>query len=271
MADEILQPKIDTATAIAAVRRSAVWSLGLRLALLVGISVGFLMVNRGMDLVGGSVMAGVIAILFMLSGKSMRTQQAVGRASQLIGAGQYDEAEKTLSQGLKSLMLYHGPRLGMLQNLAALRHAQRRFRDAALLATELLRYRKGAGTVDRPLRLMLAECALEMNDLQTAHAALAQIPPVLPVREMLKLMELQVEYCVRISAWPAALDQLPMKVELAELLPAEPAARVQGLLALAAHREGRSDWASWLKRRAELLTDIPRLLEARPMLRELWS
>ncbi len=260
---------IDTAFAISSVRRSAAISMALRIALLAGVSVGFVMVGRGMGMVGGSLMAAAIAVLLLLSGRSVRTQQSVARASNLIGAGQFDEAEKTLAEGLRSLLLYRAPRLGMLQNLAALRHAQRRFGDAAMIAAELLR--QGRNSSDRPLKLMLAECALELNDLQTAHSALSQIPPVLPVREMLKLMELQVEYCVRIGAWPAALDQLPMKVELAELLPAEPAARVQGLLALAAHREGRADWSSWLKRRAELLTDIPRLVQARPMLRELWS
>jgi thioredoxin-like negative regulator of GroEL len=158
-----------------------------------------------------------------------------------------------------------------LQNLAALRHAQQRFAEAASITSELLRLQPRDAGMRRTLQLMLAECALETNDLYTAHAALSQIGPALPLRETLKLLELQVEYCVRISAWPQAMDQLPAKAEMAELMPAEPAARVQGLLALAALKAGRPDWSTWLRRRAELLTDVRRLIERRPMLRELWS
>ena len=47
-------------------------------------------------------------------------------------------------------------------------------------------------------------------------------------------------------------------------------AGVQALLALAAQNCGRSDWADWLRRRAELLADINDLTRDRPILGELW-
>jgi tetratricopeptide (TPR) repeat protein len=262
--------EIDARTAISRVRRAGVLAGVLRIVLLAGVAGGFVLTAAGQQTVGMVVMAIVIAALFMLAGRSMRAQQTLARASGLIGTGQYEEAEKTLDEGLRAFVIYRSPRLGLLQNLAALRHAQGRFPEAATLSRELLRYRRSDSVLTRTLRLMLAECALEMNDLPAAHAALQQIPPQLPMREMLKLMELQVDYCVRISAWQAALDQLGTKIELSELLPAEVAARVQALLALAALKLGRNDWSAWLKRRAELLTDVPKLVQTRGVLAELW-
>src|SRR5690606_5181117 len=159
----------------------------------------------------------------------------------------------------------------LLQNLAALRHAQRRFRDASQLATELLRYRPTDVSVRRTLLLMQAECGLEMNDLQSVHQALSGIGAPLPVREMLKMTELQIEFYVRTGAYVQALEQLPAKVELAELLPADSAARMQAMLAISAKRLNRDEWMRWLRRRVELLTDIPSLLVSRPGLKELWE
>jgi hypothetical protein len=48
-------------------------------------------------------------------------------------------------------------------------------------------------------------------------------------------------------------------------------ARVQAMLALAAKRTGRTDWANWLRRRVELLVDVRELATQRPLLWELWE
>jgi hypothetical protein len=262
---------LDTNAALAQVRRAGVLAMVVRISLLVAMTCGFVLVSIGQSLLGGSMMAAVVAILFLLAGRSMRMQQSLSRASTLIGMNQLRDAETALAESSGMFALHRGPRLGMLQNLAALRHAQRRFPEAATLASELLKQGRLSDPLTRTLRLMLAECSLEMNDLATAHQALSQIGQQLPVREMLKMLELQVDYCVRVNAWQAALDQLPMKIELAELLPTESAARVQALLALAAKKLGRDDWSAWLKRRVELLTDTRPLVDSREALREVWG
>jgi hypothetical protein len=262
---------IDTHAALATVRRSGVFAAVIRVMLFIAMTCGFILVSLGQSMIGGSMMAAVVAILFMFASRSMRNQQSLSRASSLINAGQLVEAEGALAESIRSFALHRGPRLGSLQNLAALRHAQRRYPEAAAVASALLNQKRPDDQLSRTLRLMLAECSLEMNDLTTAHQALSQIGQQLPVREMLKMLELQVDYCVRVSAWQAALDQLPMKIEMSELLPAESAARVQALLALAAKKLGRDDWAEWLKRRVELLTDPQRLVESREALREVWG
>jgi hypothetical protein len=51
-------------------------------------------------------------------------------------------------------------------------------------------------------------------------------------------------------------------------MPAAMAARTQAMLALAAKKSGREDWASWLTRRTELLADVQELCTRRPIL---WS
>jgi hypothetical protein len=151
-----------------------------------------------------------------------------------------------------------------------MRYAQRRHSDAAELAMELLRHTRDPAS-RRNLNLMLADCALELNNLAIAQSALASVGGAMPLRDTLKLMELQVEYCARIGAWPQVIDQLPTKVELAELLATEPAQRVQALMALAALKQGRPDWAAWLRRRVELLGDITSLLNRRPALSDLFA
>lgn len=255
--------------AIARVRRDRVLAGALRVLLVAVMAAGFILSGTGRSNLGSAIMLGVIALLFFLAARSVRTQRQVAQVGGLIDAGRFDEAETELSAGLKSFMLYRAPRLGLLQNLAALRHAQHRYREAALLAAELLKHIRTASGHRRTLQLMLADCALETNDLPTVHMALSQIDPAMPVREMLKLMELQITYCIRTGAWMQALDQLPTKIELAELMPGDLAAHVQAMLALAALKINRPDWTAWFKRRVELLTDPHRLIARYSYLREL--
>ena len=134
----------------------------------------------------------------------------------------------------------------------------------------------------RSARLMLAESLLELNDLPGTYAAITRLhdqsnPPAqraslrMTLPETMHLMLVQLDYESRIGAWAAMMGGVTRKVELAELMPAEGAARTQSLLALAAKRVGRSDWSGWLKRRAELLLDPATITADRPLLAELWS
>jgi len=60
---------------------------------------------------------------------------------------------------------------------------------------------------------------------------------------------------------------LPAKVDLAEMLPAESAAAVQAMFALAMRQSNQPDWADWLARRAALLADPAMLVTRNPALR----
>ena len=201
--------------------------------------------------------------------RTARNQQQMLRVPALIEAKQFEEAEQAVADGLSRFSLVRGPRLQALQHLAYVRHAQRNYAAAQQLANALLRYRLPDAAATGA-RLLLAECALEAGDLLSAHATLTGIGGALSLRESLKLLELQTDYCIRISAWQSAIENLPWKIELAELLSTDAAARMQAGLALAAKKMRHETWADWLKRRCELLVDPQMLIAQRPIFAELF-
>jgi hypothetical protein len=119
---------------------------------------------------------------------------------------------------------------------------------------------------------MLADSLLEMGDLRGAHEALSGLyNHRLTLSEALTLLRVQTEYLARIGAWESLFEGAATKVAMAELMPMPNGARVQAMLALAAKRTGRGEWANWLRRRVELLVDVRELTTERPLLWELWE
>jgi thioredoxin-like negative regulator of GroEL len=182
-------------------------------------------------------------------------------------------AEEQIETALRTFSLFRGAKMMTLHHLAVLRHAQRRWGDAAELCRALLRQKLGTFSgLARQSRLILADSLLETGDLRGAHDALSALyQQRLSLAEALSLMAVQLDYLWRINAWDAMLDGLPTKVQLAELTSTRNAARVQALLALAARRVGRKDWEDYLRRRVELLTDVDELIKERPVLHELYQ
>lgn len=246
-------------------------SLILRIAILLVVTGGFILISLGQPVWGGALMAGSLAVLFFLGGRSVRAHQDLTRTSFLIESRRFEEAEKSLLQSINRFTFHRAPRLGMLHNLAALRHAQKQYVESALLIDELLCQKRLESGLRQSLLLMRAECALEMNDLSSAHSVLSAVSTDMTVRDRLKFLELQVDYCARISAWGCVIESLPHKIELVELMPAWSAARVQAIMAFSALKTGQTEWACWLKRRAELLGDVRSIIESRSFLQELWG
>jgi hypothetical protein len=224
------------------------------------------------------------AVWMVLSWRSIRGSRLAAASPSLIAAGRFDAAEEKITGSLRSFSLSRKVKLLGLHHLAVLRHAQRRWQDAAMLCNALLGQRKGRGAdanhLMRSARLMLAESLLELNDLPGTYAAISRLHDQagtdarrsrMSLPETMHLMLVQLDYESRIGAWAAMMAGLTRKVELAELMPAEGAARTQSLLALAAKRVGRMDWSNWLKRRSELLQDSSAIIADRPLLGELWS
>jgi len=220
--------------------------------------------------VGPAMALGAALAWVMLVVRSVRSQQDLLGVPVLIEHRQQDQADQIIAASLRAFSIFRAPRMQALQHLASIRHEQRRSQDAAALISELLRYRL-TPAARTSLLLLRAQSALELNDLPAVHAALSSLPPPASLAESMKLMQLQTDYCVRVGAWSAALDNLPWKVELAELLPTDDAAWVQGLLALAAQRCNLPEWHAWLQRRAELLGDRTSLVQRQPMLGELFA
>jgi hypothetical protein len=209
----------------------------------------------------------------MLVQRSARRSFLAANSPSLIAAGQFEKAEEQLEELIKTFWLIRSVKLMGIHHLAVLRHAQRQWRESALLSEALLRQKLTATpSIARSTRLMLADALLEMGDHPGAYYALSELyAQKLSLLEAMNLMLVQLDYEAAIGAWPAMFANIPQKVQMAELLPAASAARTQALLALAAKRTGRMDWANWLTRRAELLTDINELTVQRPILKELWQ
>jgi hypothetical protein len=262
--------RTDAATLIRRAKRG-IWAAKLaRFGLLCLAIAGFMLsqghtLSAGMGLLFATAMAWVLLVA-----RTAKNQEDLLRVPNWIEAKQLDRAEAAVGQTLTRFSLAVQPRLQGLRLAAVSRNHRAWHADARDLAATALNYRTPKPAADA-LRLIIAEASLELGDLSAAHLALSSILPPLAMRDSLKLLELQTDYCVRVGAWPHAAHDLPSKVDLAELLPADHSALVQAMLALAAKRIGWTQWSTWLARRAELLVDRATLIERRPILSELFS
>jgi len=222
----------------------------------------------------GSLLLAVIGTVWLvLMFRSVKGSQIAAASPMLIAAGQWDQAEQVIDQALRGFSLIRVVKLRALHHLAMLRHAQRQWAETAVLCQALLEQKLAAATgLSRSARLMLANALLEAGDLAgTYHALVALYQQRLSLNEALQLTSIQADYLARVQAWESLAEGIEKKVELAELMPPEPSARTQALLALAAKHVGRGDWERYLRRRVELLADVKELVAHRPELGSLWA
>lgn len=215
----------------------------------------------------------ILGVIWVTLGyQSLKGSRLAARSPMLIAQGQFDLAEHEIEQALKSFSIFRTSKLLSLHHLALLRHAQRRWHEAAELCRALLRQRLGSlKGLSRQSRLILADSLVEMGDLRGAHHAIGSLyEERLSLGEAMNLLAVQLDYLWRVNAWAAMFEGIATKVQLAELMNTVTSARVQALLALAAKKVGRLDWSDYLRRRVELLADIDELTKARPILHELY-
>lgn len=219
------------------------------------------------------ILAGIAVVWMVLSYRSLKSSRIAAGSPMLIANGQFEQAEATIDQALRTFSLYRAVKLLSLHYLAVLRHAQRRWHEAAALSRALLRQRLGGlEHLSKPSRLILADALLEMGDLHGASEAIGGLYQYrLTLGEALNLMSIQLDHQHRVGAWQEMLGGLTPKVQMCELMPTSNAARAQAFLALAAKKTGHDDLSQWLRRRSELLADIQQTAGARPLLWELWE
>lgn len=212
-------------------------------------------------------------VWLMLSYTSIKGQRIAAQLPMIIASGDFDQAEHQIDQALRSFSIFRSAKLRSIQQLAVLRHAQRRYAETAMLCRALLAERLGAlRGISRSALLMLADSMLEMGDLRGAYEALGALyRQRLSLNEAMELTVIQTDYLARIGAWGELMKGVGYKVEMVELMPGARSARVQAMLALAAKKVNRPDWEQYLRRRAELLVDAHDLIAWRPMLAELWT
>jgi hypothetical protein len=265
-------------SAINRVQRSLTVGAALNLTMMIA-AVSVLLVPVVFSAMGKSVpFDGMLALMVLgaiwiaLGLQSMRSSRLVAHSPMLIAAGEFDAAEQHIAGALRSFSIFRMVKLLSLHHLAALRHAQNRWQDAAEICRALLAQRKvSPAGLGKSTRLILADSLLEMGDVNGVGACIGELyQQRLSLGEALNLMLVQLDYESRLSAWSRMMQGAATKVGLAELMPTSKAARTQALLALAARKVGRGDWEDWLRRRVELLIDPTELVVRRPLLKELW-
>lgn len=219
------------------------------------------------------VILAVIAIWVFTGMRSAYSARSATAWPMLIAAGQYEEAERQIQQALESVATLRSIKLLGLHYLAMLRHAQRRFGESAKLSRAVLGQKRLAlRGVSKQAQLVLADSLLELNDLSGAAATInALVSQPLNLGESLNLLLVQTNYLAHVQAWDQMLYQIHGKAMLTEVMPGGAAARTVALLALAAKKADQSDWEQFLRRRAELLADIPELIAWHAGLAELWQ
>jgi len=261
---------ISAQSAISRYRRDVTLGTVLKAALLGAAIASLLGPAIGLKIDASVVLLVIGAVWVVLSMRSVHGSRLAAGSPLLIAAGRFDAAEEQIDGALRAFSLSKKVKLLSLHHLAVLRHAQQRWQDAAMLCRALLKQRSAGGLM-RASRLILADSLLEMNDLTGAHESLISLHrDRMSLAESLQLMLVQLDYESRIGAWSHMMGGITGKVEMAELMSGEGAARAQAFLALAAQKLGRTDWATWLRRRVELLTDVKALCVTRPILTELW-
>ena len=215
----------------------------------------------------------VAAIWLFLSFRSARSSQVAQASSSLIASGQFEQAEQQIELSLRTFSLFRSAKLMTLHHLALLRHAQNRYPESAMLCQALLAQRLGTvNGLSKSSRLMLADALLEMGDARGAYDAMIRLHEErLSLGEAVQLLMIELDYGSRVGAWDYMLNNIMTKVQLAEIMPTQSAARAQAMLALAAKKLGRGDWSDWLAKRAALLVDPAEMVIERPVLKELYG
>lgn len=216
---------------------------------------------------GGSVAGLVLAVLVIGSwiGMSVVSAKVTRDLPQLTAMvdGDPDAAEDALVGLLHRKPLLRWVRLLLYHRLAAVRHHQRRYAEAAAICRSVLACPLGPAEAARAhLLLLLTESSLAIGDLPGAyHALLGLHQTRLSLTEALQRLALQTRYESLIGADDAALWALEHKLALCELMPAPQCGSLHALLARSADRLGGGDRAKWLWARAQLLCTKP-LLDA---------
>jgi len=227
----------------------------------------------GRGVTGGGLLAALMAFFLYQGYRDVQSSRQAADWPALIATGRFEQAERQIDLSLRKFSLYRRVKVLSLHNLALLRHAQRRWDEAAMLCRAVLEQQAPmARALARPSRLLLADSLLQVGDLKGVYEALGRLyDQRLSLAEAMTLLQLQLDYSWRIGAYESMLAGLPAKVQLAELMPSASAARTQAFLALAAHRLGRADQAVWLGRRVKLLVDPDRFAGEMPGIVEVWK
>ncbi len=216
----------------------------------------------------------IIALLWIAAVMfSIRSAQSIRQTQSALSIGDFDAAEEGIRRTLGMFSLNEGGKLVSLYHLAMIRHARRRFSDAAALSREvLMRIRPRTIELDTTSRMILVDSLIELGEISTAAREIVPLRSrPLGLRPSLGLMQMDIDLLGRLGAWNDIGMRWNSVLPFVELMPSLMAARTHAWLGLAALRLGRSDWADIQRERAELLGDFADITRGRPELLALWQ
>jgi hypothetical protein len=229
------------------------WALALAMVALLGAA---LVLAGDQPLAVAGALALALGGWMIVNGLSARTTALLPRVTGLIERDP-EGAEHHLAWHLRRRPLMRWVRLMVYHRLAVLRHHQRRYAQSALIGETILSYRLGpAEGSRRQLLLLVAEARLALGDLTGAYPAIAALHQAsLGLAESLQRLALQTRYELLAGYPDRALWQHALKVQQAELMPAQHDGALHAALATAADRCGEAELGRWLWDRVALLCE----------------
>jgi len=225
--------------------------------------------------VGPTAQLGVLAVMglatvawVVLGVRGVRLAGAARLGAMLLEAGRIDEAQQHLARALRAVTPLRSVKLLACHQMAVAAHASRCYRGAVALCRALLGERLGAmKSMANATRLILADSLLMLDDVRAAGLALDGLSGArLSLADRMVLLPIELRYHLAAGLEDRAVESLPHKVRLAELLDAPDAALAHALLAEACRRNQLTPQGDYLRERAALLGDLDAIVAGHPAL-----
>ncbi len=213
-----------------------------------------------------AVFIATLAVWIMSMMNSSRLARCLRTASALTSIGQFDDAELWLRRVIERFSLSARAKLVACQQVASLAFRRDAHNDVVVICGELLKQRlTGLHQVWTNTRMMLADSLLMLDRVPDAYEAIRPVYDApLSLSDRMKLLPIQLRYELASDHAASAVQGLPEKLQIAELLDSPRAALVHALLAEACRRNNMAEQAEFLTRRAWLYHDLNELAERYP-------
>jgi hypothetical protein len=215
-----------------------------------------------------AIFIGTLVVWVLTLIKNARVGRYVQTAGALLSVGQLDDAEVWLRRVLEQYSLSARSKLVACQQLASLLFRRDDHQNVVRVCGELLQQRLGRlHSIWINTRLMMADSLLMLDRVPEAYDAIRPVyDATLSLSDRMKLLPLQLRYELAADYASAAVQALPEKLQIAELLDSPRAALVHALLAEACRRTEMPEQQAFLTERAWLYHDLDELAARYPII-----
>jgi hypothetical protein len=197
-----------------------------------------------------------------------RLARCVRTAGALLSIGQLDDAEVWLRRVIERFSLSVRTKILACQQIASLFFRQDAHEQVVTICGELLKqHLTGLRHIWVNTRLMMADSLLMLNRISDAYDAVRPVYDApLSLSDRMKLLPIQLRYELAADHAAAAVQGIPEKLQIAELMDAPRAALVHALLAEACRRSHLPEQQAFLSERAWLYHDLDQLATRYPLI-----